>query len=92
MTARLPTHRFHNALLPTDSEERTVGCRHTNPNACSKHSLRNVCAFARADGLCVAPPRSWPSQYRKLRLLQATEILSPAVQDPKVEELADRSR
>jgi hypothetical protein len=70
MTARLPTHRFHDPLLPQDSECQTIGCRHTNPNACSKHSLRDVCAFVRNDGICLAPRRSWPEQYRKLRMLQ----------------------
>lgn len=62
-------NRFHAPLLPQDSDMQTVGCRHTNPDICSKHSLPKVCAFARADGLCLAPPATWAKQYRRLRLL-----------------------
>jgi len=70
MSIRLSAHRFHDPLLAQDSEFRTVGCRHTNPNACAKHSLRGVCAFVRDDGFCLAPRRSWPKQYRKLKVLE----------------------
>lgn len=58
--------RFHEPLHLLDTEARTVGCRHTNPDICAKHSLDTVCAFVRADGMCVAPPASWPKQFRKL--------------------------
>lgn len=63
-------NRFHDPLLTQDSEVQTLGCRHTNPDICSKHSLPKVCAFVRSDGLCLAPPTTWAKQYRKLRLLQ----------------------
>ncbi len=59
--------RFHEALLPDDTEIQTVGCRHTSPNWCAKNGLAKVCAFARADGMCTAPPSSWIKQFSKLR-------------------------
>jgi hypothetical protein len=59
--------RFHEPLTVGDSRDVTVGCRHTNPGICAKHSLATVCAFARTDGLCLAPPARWPKQYEKLR-------------------------
>lgn len=58
--------RFHAPLLPGDTERQTVGCRHTNPDICAKNAMPSVCAFARPDGMCLAPPASWPKQYRKL--------------------------
>jgi len=61
--------RFHEPLVAGDTRERTVGCRHTNPDICAKHSMPAVCAFARSDGMCVAPPASWPKQYEKLHQL-----------------------
>lgn len=60
-------NRHHLPLELGDTESRTVGCRHTNPDICAKHSLEAVCAFARSDGICVAPPASWPKQFRKLK-------------------------
>jgi hypothetical protein len=57
---RLPLHAG-------DSETQTVGCRRTNPETCMKHSLPTVCAFVRADGICLEPPISWPMRYRKLK-------------------------
>jgi predicted nucleic acid binding AN1-type Zn finger protein len=62
--------RFHEPLVEGETAQRTVGCRHTNPDICAKHSLPAVCAFARSDGMCLAPPASWPKQYEKLRQLQ----------------------
>lgn len=62
--------RFHEPLLPEDSEKQTVGCRHTNPDICAKNEMPAVCAFARADGMCLAPPSSWPKQFRKLHALR----------------------
>jgi hypothetical protein len=53
-------------LRPEDSETRTVGCRHTNPDICSRNQMPKICAFARTDGMCLAPPMSWPQQYRRL--------------------------
>ena len=63
--------RFHEPLDARDTPEQTVGCRHTNPDICAKHSLP-ACAFVRADGVCKAPPKSWPKQFEKLRLAAAS--------------------
>jgi hypothetical protein len=59
--------RFHLSLQTGDTENETVGCRHTNPDACAKHSLAGICAFVRGDGICREPAKSWPRQYRKLK-------------------------
>lgn len=57
---------FHGPLQPGDSEIQTLGCRHTNPDICAKHSMLSICAFVRADQLCLSPSASWPKQFRKL--------------------------
>ena len=57
---------FHLPLHPQDTEVRTFGCRHTDPDICAKNQLATVCAFARDDGLCHAPPASWKKQFRRL--------------------------
>ena len=57
---------FHAALVEGDSPDRTVGCRHTNPDICAKNHLQGVCAFVRSDGMCLAPPASWKRQFAKL--------------------------
>jgi len=61
--------RFHAPLQAGDTEEVTRGCRHTDPDICSKNSMPGVCAFVREDGMCHAPPRSWRRQYAKLKAL-----------------------
>jgi hypothetical protein len=61
---------FHAPLNEADTEARTLGCRHTNPDICAKNEMPGVCAFVRADGMCTAPSASWPKQFRRLRLLQ----------------------
>jgi len=58
---------FHAPLHPLDTEKQTHGCRHTNPDICSRHHMPKVCAFARADNICLAPPMSWPKQFKKLK-------------------------
>jgi len=58
---------YHEPLKPEDTEFQTVGCRHTNPDICAKHSLAKVCAFVKPDGICAAPPASWSKQFLKLR-------------------------
>ena len=58
---------FHEPLHPLDSEKQTFGCRHTNSDICAKNGLPKVCALARADKLCFAPPQSWPKQFQKLK-------------------------
>ena len=49
-----------------DSPCQTHGCRHTNPNVCSNYHMENICAFVKADKICIKPPRSWAKQYEKL--------------------------
>jgi len=58
---------FHLPLHPSDTPSSTVGCRHTNPNICAKNDMSAICAFAREDNMCLAPPASWKKQYEKLR-------------------------
>jgi hypothetical protein len=58
---------FHAPLQPKDTAEQTVGCRHTQPAICAKNSIPKVCAFVRADGMCLAPPQSWKKQFVKLK-------------------------
>jgi len=58
---------FHNPLKPGDSPERTVGCRHTNPDICAKNGIPKVCGLVRPDGFCLTPPVTWKKQYEKLK-------------------------
>ena len=53
-------------LKPQDSPHQTFGCRHRNPHNCVSHSMENVCAFVRADNICLKPPTTWAKQYEKL--------------------------
>ena len=57
----------HAPLHPLDTEKQTWGCRHTHPDVCAKNLIPKVCAFARADKLCLAPPVSWRKQFQKLK-------------------------
>lgn len=59
--------RHHEPLRPGDTEQQTVGCRHSNPEICAKNSLADVCAFVRVDGICLSPPLKWPQQFQRLR-------------------------
>jgi hypothetical protein len=63
--------RFHLPLVEGDEAAQTVGCRHTNPDICAKHSMPTVCAFARLDDMCLAPPLSWAKQFNKLFQLKS---------------------
>ena len=63
---------FHAPLHSQDTDKQTFGCRHTNPDICSKYHMPKVCAFARPDKLCLAPPTSWPKQFHKLKQGKAT--------------------
>jgi hypothetical protein len=54
-------------LSQLDSETQTVGCRHANPEFCGKNRLPKICAFVRADKMCLAPPFSWAKQFKKLQ-------------------------
>jgi hypothetical protein len=58
---------FHAPLHPLDSEKQTFGCRHANPGFCSKNRLPKLCALARKDNICLAPPFLWTKQFRKLK-------------------------
>lgn len=62
------TSSFHEPLKPGDNAEKTVGCRHTQPEICGKNRMPKVCAFVRDDGVCLAPPASWKKQFLKLKL------------------------
>lgn len=64
---------FHAPLHPVDTEKQTKGCRHTNPDICAKNRLPTVCAFARSDNMCFAPPQSWPKQFQKLKAQKRKE-------------------
>jgi len=58
---------YHAPLHPVDTELKTKGCRHTNPDICAKNRMPKVCAFVRSDNMCFTPPISWPRQYKKLK-------------------------
>lgn len=65
--SRLPqSKRFHAPVELEDSPTQTLGCRHTNPDICRRNGLPASCAFVRTDGMCLAPPASWPKQYALL--------------------------
>jgi len=65
------SQKFHAPLQPGDTDLVTRGCRHTNPSICRKNAMPSVCAFVRRDGMCHAPPASWPRQYLRLRVASA---------------------
>ena len=67
-TTAAKANRYHLPLQPGDTESQTVGCRHSHPDVCSKHSLETVCAFARADEMCLSPAASWAKRFRKLTM------------------------
>lgn len=58
--------KFHAPLQPGDTEDRTVGCRHTCPSICRNNRLPGACAFVREDGMCERPPKSWVKQFANL--------------------------
>ncbi len=62
-------HVHNEPLREGDKPDRTVGCRHTNPDVCGKHSIEKVCAFVREDNMCLDPPVSWRKQYERLAAL-----------------------
>lgn len=65
-TKRSNSNAFHAPLHSKDTAEKTYGCRHTNPDNCSKNSLEQVCAFVRRDNICQSPSKSWPKQFKRL--------------------------
>ena len=58
--------KTNSPLNSQDSPHQTYGCRHNDPNSCSKHSMENVCAFVTADNICLKPPNGWAIKYEKL--------------------------
>src|SRR5262249_3816268 len=64
---RLPQRkRLYAPLQPEDTADRTWGCRYSNPVACGRNKMPNVCAFVREDGICMEPPRGCSGRYAKL--------------------------
>lgn len=59
-------YSFHDPLNAGDTQEKTIGCRHANPNICSKYWRTDVCAYAKKDRICLSPPASWKKQFLKL--------------------------
>lgn len=57
---------FHSPLKNGDTELKTIGCRHTNPDICAKNMMPKICAFCNTDGICLNPPLSWKKQFKKL--------------------------
>ena len=53
-------------LVEGESEIITIGCRHSNPDICSKHSIEGTCAFVSKDNLCNSPPLTWKKLYQQL--------------------------
>ena len=62
---KLPQNR-RRPLKEGDTLQKTVGCRHSNPDVCAKNSAPNLCAFVRSDGFCYSPPSSWRKLYTEL--------------------------
>jgi hypothetical protein len=58
--------RQFNPVQPGETESKTIGCRHGNRLNWGRNGIPNVCALVRGDGICLAPPSSWTSYYRKL--------------------------
>ena len=58
---------FHEPLRPKDTATQTEGCRHTQPDICANNQMPKACAFVRADGMCLRPPRSWAKQFEVLK-------------------------
>jgi len=58
---------FQAPLHKLDTAKQTYGCRHTNPDMCSKNRMPKVCAFSRADNICQAPTWAWVKQFEKLK-------------------------
>jgi len=53
-------------LGPLDSLQKTLGCRHSNPNICKNNATPGKCGFVRDDGVCIMPPMSWKRIYQEL--------------------------
>jgi hypothetical protein len=58
---------FNAPLQHGDTENQTVGCRHTNPGICAKHSVPGKCAFTSNEKICLTPPASWSKKFKMLQ-------------------------
>jgi len=64
-----------NAVLKSqDSPYQTYGCRHYNPNICKNNGMENICAFVRADTICLKPPISWTKQYKIIKMSKTIRV------------------
>jgi hypothetical protein len=66
-------------LTEFDTEVKTLGCRHSNPNICKNNSTEGKCAFVREDNLCLLVPRSWVKIFGELKQEQQKHIGKPGV-------------
>lgn len=53
-------------LAEHDTLEKTLGCRHSQPNICKNNATPKKCAFVRDDNICLLPPRSWKKLFEEL--------------------------
>lgn len=53
-------------LTDKDNENRTYGCRHSNPDICGYCYLDSVCAFCTSDNICSHPSAKWKKTYKEL--------------------------
>lgn len=44
-------------LIEYDTEDKTLGCIHMNPDICKYAYVENICAFVREYGMCMQPGR-----------------------------------
>ena len=73
MMAKYNRVNHHAPLNLEDTPTQTLGCRHTNPDICSKNMMVDVCAFVREDSICKSPPCSWPKQFENLKKVTRPE-------------------
>jgi hypothetical protein len=52
----------------------TNGCKRLNAHIFRNHSVLNICAFVRAENVCLSPPKCRKNMYKLLR-----EKISPEV-------------
>jgi hypothetical protein len=53
-------------LNSQDSPNQTYGCRCRTYQNCASNSMENVCAFVKADTICLKPPNGWAIKYENL--------------------------
>ena len=57
----------HKPLHPKDTAEQTFGCRRAEPYYCYNYEAESVCAWIRADKMCLCPPQRWHIRYEKMK-------------------------